>query len=412
MRIAFVHQNFPAQFVHLAPALARRGHEVLALTADDHRNRTTVPVARYKWKPPEFPIAKYGLAATYAEMIHRAHVTAAAAVQLREKHGYIPDVVFGTPGWGETLFLKEVWPEARHILYAEFFYSPRGLDVGFDKEFSSGDLSSRILVTARQAHLLLALNASDKLVSPTQWQAQSFPDYIRDRIEVIHDGIDTDRVCPNDAAIVSLPGLDLELTIRDEVLTFINRNLEPHRGFHIFMRALPSVLATRPHARAVIIGGTGRSYSRNPPDGKTWKQIFLEEVGDRLDLKRVHFVGKVPYATFIALMQISRVHAYLTYPFVLSWSMLEAMSAGALVIGSRTPPVEEVIEDGVNGRLVDFFDIDAWSAALIEALAEPERFAEMRSAARRTVIERFDLRSKCLPKLLEFVEKAWPSRTR
>ena len=190
----------------------------------------------------------------------------------------------------------------------------------------------------------------------------------------------------------------------DEVLTYVSRNLEPYRGFHIFMRALPAVLRARPKAHVVIIGGDGQSYGARPKGDKSWKQTFLDEVAGGLDLSRVHFTGQVPYPQFIALMQISRVHAYLTYPFVLSWSLLEAMSMGAMVIGSRTPPVEEVIRDGENGRLVDFFDVAGWSTALSGALSDPDAATPLRKAARETIVSRYDLRSNCLPRLVSFVE--------
>jgi glycosyltransferase involved in cell wall biosynthesis len=190
------------------------------------------------------------------------------------------------------------------------------------------------------------------------------------------------------------------------VISFVNRSLEPYRGYHTFMRALPAVLAARPGAHAVLIGDEGQSYGAAPKDGASWKQRFLDEVKDRLDLNRVHFLGRVPYARYLALLQVSRVHAYLTYPFVLSWSCLESMSAGAMVVASDTAPVREVISDGVNGRLVDFFDIPAWSAALTEALANPAATAPLRAAARQSIVERYDLASICLPKLVDFVESA------
>jgi glycosyltransferase involved in cell wall biosynthesis len=174
------------------------------------------------------------------------------------------------------------------------------------------------------------------------------------------------------------------------------------------MRALPAVMAARPQAQVVIVGGDEVSYGAAPSGGKGWKDTFLAEVRDRIDLSRVHFMGKVPYPTFVSLMQVSRAHAYLTYPFVLSWSMLEAMSAGCLVVGSKTPPVEEVLRDGVNGRLVDFFDVQGWSDTLIEVLAYPDRFAPLRQAARQTVLDRYDLRGHCLPRMVEFVESFAP----
>ena len=392
--------------MHLVPALQARGHEVLGLTGDDNVIPCDLQSARYKWTAREFNDPHFKLAANFAKMAYRGEVTCAAAVTLRDRHQFNPDVVFGTPGWGETMFLREVWPQARHLLYGEFYFGPRGPLIGFDPEFNTGDLRSRIAATANHAHLVLAASSADRLLAPTRWQASSFPGYVQERISVIHDGIDTERVCPSDTAVARFPELGLLFKKGDEVLTFVNRNHEPHRGFHIFMRALPKILAARKQAHVVIVGGDEQSYSPRPASGKTWRQVLLDEVGGLLDPSRVHFVGKVPYPTFIELMQVSRVHAYLTYPFVLSWSMLEAMSAGGLVIGSRTPPVEEVIRDGVNGLLVDFFDVAAWSDTLIEALAQPERYEAMRAAARQTIVERYDLHRHCLPKLVAFVENA------
>lgn len=407
MRILFVHQNFPGQFVHLAPALMQRGHEVVGLTSRNFAPPPGIPIARYNWEKPPHDPGLPRFAATFVEMTRRGEVVARAASQLQDEHNFTPDIVFGTPGWGETIFLKEVFPDALHVLYAEFFYRTRGHLLGFDPEFSSSGLSSRIALTIDNAHLLLSINAADRFVAPTHWQARSFPATVQPRMTVIHDGIDTALASPGEVQ-VTLPGTSLTLKTGDEILTFINRNLERHRGFHIFMRALPEILRKRPEAHAVIIGGDGESYSPKPASGKSWKQHMLDEVGGRLDLSRVHFVGHVPHAMFLDLMRVSRVHAYLTYPFVLSWSLLEAMSAEALIVASRTAPVEEVIDDGVNGRLVDFFDIAAWSETLIDALAAPGKYNALRRAARRTIVKRYDLQSLCLPRQISFLEGLEP----
>ena len=404
MKVLFVHQNFPGQFVHLAPALQQRGHDVLALTCESNDRPSPVRVAKYR-EPSEIEISST-LTRHYATCAERGAKTALAARQLRDRHGYVPDVIFGHPGWGETLFLKDVWPDARLLVYAELMYRSTGLDAGFDPEFPREELGSRLLVTARSAHLVQALVQSDAALCPTAFQASTFPDIFRDRITLCHDGIDTNLVRPAPDARLDIPGTTLSFRPGDEVLSFVSRTLEPYRGCHSFMRALPEVLVARPNAHVVIVGAEGQSYGPSPKDGISWKDRYLNEVRDRCDLSRVHFLGRVPYTTYLTLLQVSRVHAYLTYPFVLGWSLLEAMAAGTLVVASDTAPVREVIRDGQNGRLVDFFDIDAWSHALIEGLQDPDAGADLRAAARSTVVEEFDLYSRCLPRLITFVETA------
>lgn len=403
MKILFLHQNFPAQFVHIAPELMRRGHEVVALTASTNLRSSTVPVVRYQFEKRNFPRTHYGLASHFAEHSHRGAIVATAAAQMKAA-GYVPDVIVGHCGWGETLFLREVWPSARRVIYAEFFYHPHGLDADFDRELQSPTFNQALWIRSRQAAQLLALQDADRAISPTYWQASTYPDSLRSRITVVHDGIRTDMLRPDPTAGVSLGGALPPFTNGQEILTFVSRNLEPYRGYHVFMRSLPKVLEKRPDANVVIVGGDSQSYGGQPPKGQSWKQLFLDEVRGRLDLTRVHFTGHIPYEKFVALMQVTRAHVYLTYPFVLSWSLLEAMSAGALVLGSKTPPVEEVVSDGVNGRLVDFFDIETWSETMIDALSDPSGGDSLKARARETILERYDLREVCLPKLVSLIE--------
>jgi len=326
---------------------------------------------------------------------------------MRDKYNYNPDVIFGHSGWGETMFLKEIWPEAKLLVYAEFYYRGIGRDVGFDPEFKVDTFTQLLSAQSRGAYLAQSLLHADAGLSPTKWQASTHPPLLQSMIEVIHDGVKTDVVKPNPKAQITL-GNGKVLRAGDEVLTFVNRNLEPYRGYHSFMRALPDVLAARPKAEVVIVGGDEVSYGDPAPNGQKWKDVYLSEVQDRLDMSRVHFVGKIAYPHFVELMQVSRAHVYMTYPFVLSWSMLEAMSAEALVIGSRTPPVEELITHGENGLLVDFFDIRGWSDTIIKALAKPEDYMLLRRAARKNIVENYDLQSVCLPKMLDFVERHSP----
>lgn len=409
MKLLFIHQNFPAQFLHLAPEMARRGHDVLALTDAVNARQSSVKTRRYRHEAPKVDPAQTRLGRNYTTMSDRGVTVARACAKLRDEEGYRPDVIFGHSGWGETLFLKEIWPEAKLIVYAEFYYRGVGADVGFDTEFTPHGLDQVLIAQGRTAHLGQALAHADAGLSPTAWQASTYPPVLRQMIRVIHDGVDTVGLAPDPAATVTLPD-GRTLRAGDEVLTFVNRNLEPYRGYHIFMRALPEILAARPQAQVVIVGGDEVSYGAAPKGAKGWKELILTEVRDRIDLRRVHFMGKVPYPVFRSILHVSRVHAYLTYPFVLSWSMLEAMAAGCLVVGSRTAPVEEVLNHGDTGLLVDFFDVKAWAQTLSAALADPAAHAPLRKAARDFATRNYDLRTVCLPRLVEFVEGFAPEK--
>lgn len=407
MRILFVHQNFPGQFPHLAPALARRGHQVLALT--DEKNQRPSPVTTVRYKAP-VPVETNGvLGRSYSDHAERGLLAARGARALRDRHGFNPDVIIGHSGWGETLFLKEIWPQAKLLVYAELMYRTRGQDVGFDPETSPDSDEGRFLTVARSAHLIQGIVQADAAIAPTHYQADSFPPELRGKITVLHDGIDTDRVCPNPKAQFSLPNGQV-LKAGDEVLSFVSRSLEPYRGFHIFMRALPQVLAARPGAQVVLVGGDGVSYGGAPKDGRSWKQVMLDELGDRLDLSRVHMVGRLAYDDYLSLIQLARVHCYLTYPFVLSWSLTEAMSAGGYIVASDTQPVRELIHDDHNGRLVPFFDLPALSAALIQGLAGDPQAQRLRDAARQTILDGYDLARHSLPRQIEWVESHDPMR--
>lgn len=405
MKILFVHQNFPGQFPHLAPALAARGHQVLALT--DEKNQRPSPVETLRYKAPDPVTTNSALGRTYSEYAERGLLAARGARALRDRHGFVPDVIVGHSGWGETLFLKEIWPGAKLLVYAELLYRTRGHDVGFDPEISPDSDERRFMTLARSAHLIQGIVQADAAISPTRYQAESFPPGLRDKITVIHDGIDTARICPDPEARLTLPDGRV-LRAGNEVLGFVSRSLEPYRGFHIFMRALPAVLAARPDAQVVVVGAEGVSYGAAPRDAQSWKQRMLDEVGDRLDTSRVHFIGRQPYADYLALIRVARVHCYLTYPFVLSWSLTEVMSAGGYVVASDTQPVRELIRDGENGRLVPFFDVAALSGALIRGLAGDPEAAGLKAAARRTILDGYDLRGHCLPRQIEWVESHAP----
>jgi glycosyltransferase involved in cell wall biosynthesis len=254
---------------------------------------------------------------------------------------------------------------------------------------------------------LLHFETADAGISPTHWQASTFPEPFRSRISVVHDGIDTHTLKPDPGVQLSLTtaaGQQLTLSRQDEVVTFVNRNLEPYRGFHTFMRALPDLLRRRRSARVLIVGGNQVSYGAAPnPEqhgAASWREVYTQEVRGQIadeDWARVHFLGHLPYQHFIPLLQLSRVHVYLTYPFVLSWSLLEAMSVGCAIVASNTEPLREAIEHDHTGRLVDFFSPQALSNEVCALLEDGPTRERLGQKAREFAVARYDLQRVCLP---------------
>ena len=410
MNILFVHQNFPGQFKHLAPAMARQGHRVVALHINACPPMPGVELVRYavKTRPSQ---GTHRWVADLEVKTLRGEAAWQAALNLREQ-GFVPDVIVAHPGWGESLFLQQVWPQARLGIYCEFFYQAEDADTGFDPEFGKPEADNACRLQMKNANYELHFGRAHAGIAPTHWQASLFPQPFASRIAVIHDGIRTDQIKPDATASIRVqtPQGLVQLGRDDEVITFVNRNLEPYRGYHQFMRALPAILKARPQARVVIIGGNEVSYGAAPPpgpDGKpqTWREIFLNEVKGELDQSRVHFVGKVPYADFLRVLQVSTVHVYLTYPFVLSWSLLEAMSAGCAIVASDTAPVREAIRHGETGQLVDFFEPMALAQQVIALCDAPTERARLGTQARTFAVAHYDLKTRCLPRQIEWVEQ-------
>lgn len=409
MNILFIHQNFPGQFKFLAPALAQQGHKVVAMTMRKTEAKDWQGVQLVTYTASRGSTAKvHPWLSDFETKTIRGEACFRAALKLKEA-GFTPDVIIAHPGWGESLFIKEVWPLAKLGMYCEFFYQLHGADVGFDPEFANHDLADACRLRLKNLNNLLHFEVADAGISPTHWQASTFPEPFRSKITVVHDGIDTEAVAPNPRIKLTL-NQNLALTKQDEVITFVNRNLEPYRGYHVFMRALPEILKRRPQVRVLIVGGDDVSYGSRPTlqqhGGQTWKEVFGREVRPQIsdeDWGRVLFLGKVPYNHFVSLLQLSTVHVYLTYPFVLSWSLLEAMSAGCAIVASNTQPLHEAIAHKETGKLVDFFDPKALAQEVCDLLDKPQERQNLGANARTFAQRNYDLKTVCLPKQIQWV---------
>ena len=353
MRYLFVHQNFPGQYKNLVAHLRNDPqNEIVFLTERQDRAMANVRKIVYKTARTVSRSTHHYLRQVEHAVL-RGQAVARVALKLKAQ-GFTPDIMIGHNAWGEILYLKDVFPDVPLLGYFEFFRKPWGGCLDFDPEYPP-DYDARAKLRTLGSVDLLGLNTADWGQTATEWQRSQHPARYHDMVSVVHEGIDTGSVKPDRDAKLLVDGITLGCN--DEVITYAARNLEPYRGFHIFMRALPAILKRRPKAHVLIVGGDQVSYGRLPPRGETYRSLMLKEVGKSLDMKRVHFIGWTPYDEYLKALQVSSAHVYLTYPFVLSWSMLEAMASGCMVIGSRTAPVQEVIRDGANGRLVEFFEI-------------------------------------------------------
>lgn len=405
MKILFIHQSFPGQYLHIVHALAQQKEHTLVALSIHPPDRSL---------PPQLKLIRYGLSRGNAEGVHplaqeteakviRAEACAKAAHKLK-KQGFLPDLICAHPGWGESLFISDIWPTSPILNYQEFYYAAEGTDCDFDPELQTkSPWEAKAKVRMKNAYLLLALEASSWNVTPTAFQRSSFPNHWQQRMSTIHDGIRTDLACPNpNPATLKLED-GIEINPGDQLITFVNRTLEPYRGCHTFIRAIPLIQELCPNAKILIVGRTkGVSYGSACPNGE-WKDRFLEEISGQYNPELVHFCGHLNYNSFIKALQLSQAHVYLTYPFVLSWSFLEAMSAGCAVIGSNTAPVQEVIDNGNNGLLVDFFSPSAVANNIAEILRDRSLAAHLGKAARNTVLEKYSL-DKCLTQHLSLMQ--------
>ncbi len=401
MKILFIHPNMPGQYKHLARIYGENPENQVVFITKPRPDIEISGVHKVEYEPPRAP----------APSTHRYLIGAEKAIiqgqevwrlckQLKTKESFVPDVICAHPGWGDGLYLKDIYPDTPILSYFEFYYNFHGADVNFDPELPvTEDDAAR--VRTKNVINLLNLESADWGISPTHWQKSMHPKEFQYKITVLHEGIDTDIVKPNDNVEIKL---DKKIILRkgDPIITYVARNFEHYRGFHHFMRAVKIIQQNHPTVQIIAAGADEVSYGRAAPKGQTFRKMLMEEV--QPDLTRLHFVGHLPYGAYLKLLQISSAHIYLTVPFVLSWSMLEAMSSGCVLIGSNTAPVREVIEDGKNGLLVDFFSPQNIADTAIEVVNNQHKYENMRQQARQTVLDRYDLK-KLIPLHQQLIEQ-------
>ena len=383
MRILLIHQNFPGQFRQLAPYLQQRGHELVAICSHQRPTGVDCRLLRYPEpvQPPDLPLGTQ----LAHESFERAAIVAKLCSQL-EAEGWRPDRICAHSGWGETLGLKEVWPQVPQILWPELWVLPEHGGYGVDPQKPVAGLAGRLEQLGRNTLTRAALDQAASWMLPTRHQANSFPpEFQGARMQVIHEGIDSELACPNSA--ISLQVRGITLTRATPTITFVNRNLERLRGFDTFMRALPLIQRQHPSVRVLVVGDNAIGYGGPHPSGRSIKELMLEELQGQLDLERIHFLGRIPHPSLIALLQLSWVHVYLSYPFILGWSLLEAMACGCCIVGSQGMPVEEVIYNGVEGILVPINDPQKLAQRVLALMADAPLRQQLGTTARAAAVE-------------------------
>lgn len=398
MNILFIHKNFPSQFQYIATVLANDpDNTVTALTYEGTMELKGVKKVFYKIsRLPSKNTHPYLQRYEYA-LIHGQ--AAASVLSTMKKQGFKPDIIYGFGGWGSTMFVKDIFPDVPLLSYCEWFYNAEGADMDFGGKILNED--ERASLRCKNSHFLIDLYSCDACIVPTQWQKQQFPKEFHAKMKVIHDGIDTELCKPDMNARLLIKDKTIELTAQDEVITYGTRGMEPYRGFPQFMEAAEILLNKRPNAHVVIAGHDKVFYGAKPEKGGTYKQLMLNKLN--LDMDRVHFVNNLSLADYVKFLQISSAHVYLTYPFVLSWSILNAMAAGCCIIASNTLPVLEVMKDNYNGLLVDFFDVNQLVEKIEYAIDNKDKMQTIRNNARQFAVNNYELR-KLLPLQINYLK--------
>ncbi|MFM8442014.1 MAG: glycosyltransferase [Methylococcus sp.] len=378
-----IHKHLPGQFEHLIRAvLDNPNNEVLGIGqsfAPQLHTLFGLDVEIY------YPVsivdhALHDCLYSHAENIGNGLAVANVLTRLKQD-GYAPDICFAHIAWGEVLYFKDIYPDVPLVGYCEFYYHAVGVDADFDPNFPLTQ-NDTYKIRSANAALLLSLASIDVGISPTQWQKSLFPKEFHHKIRVIHEGLDLSEFKLESDATLQIPN-GVSLSRKDRVVTYATRNLEPYRGFHVFMRAISEICEKQPNCHIVIAGGDDISYGQPIRHG-TYREHLLSDLG--IDSSRVHFMGRLPRSDYLKLLYVTSAHIYLTVPFVLSWSMLEAMAMGCPIVASDTPPVREFLQHERNALLVDFFSPEEIAQSVIQLLDDAKLSKQLGDNARHDAI--------------------------
>ena len=398
MHVLFVHQNFPAQFGHIARHLVkRRGWTCTFVSETPAGNVTGIRKIQYRTAGGARESTHY-CSRSFENSIWHSHAVFEACKAHPEIH---PDVIVGHSGFGSTLFLPELYPGAPVLNYFEFYYHPHQSDMDFRPEYPSQEIDF-LRAQARNAMLLLDLVNCRAGYSPTHYQRSLFPADLKHKISVIFDGIETTIFRRKPDVPRRICGRAIAPSTR--IVTYVSRGFESMRGFDIFMRAAKKIYREFPDVVFVVIGsdricyGGDQKHIRHP--------TFREHVWaqDDYDSSQFLFTGQVSVGDLVDLLNLSDLHIYLTVPFVLSWSLLNALACGCTVLASDTPPVAEVITDGSNGLFADFFDVDGLADKALAVLRDPAAYHELGQRGADLINDRYAL-DVTLPKLIAWLEE-------
>lgn len=397
MKILFLHRNFPGQFRYLAPQMAQDPENEVVFISNEHKGQ--IPgIKKYSYHlKRNVPDNCHRYLRFLEENIIHGQSAAELALQLKQR-GFYPDVIYGHT-WGQTLFMKEVWPESKLLCYFEWFFNSENSYVDFGGHEVSIDEKAKFKIDNTQ--LFIDLHYCDRGLCPTNYQIKQFPAEYRDKIKVLHDGIDTDFCIRKDNAVLDLPELNLKFTAEDEILTYGTRGMDPYRGFPEFMKAVEILQKKRPNLQVIISGKDRVCYGPPLPNGKTYKQHMIDTLD--LDLSRIHFTGLLPFDKYIDMLNVTSAHVYLTYPFVCSWSLLNAMACEAPIIASNTEPVLEFLEDNKNSLLFDFFNVEQQVEKIEYALDNRDKMEPLRKEARKLIVDKYALKD-LLPQHISYIK--------